>query len=448
MSRNLRLHRALVGALVLMISCWCAGCGKGAEKKPDGGGMVTIPDALAGGRHAFDVTAFLSGVHDADASGLPATNRFTLVLDADARIAIAGGNGRGAVIGVTTDDGRTFRSAGTFSVGDVSGSACGGPADVSYATFELTIDSFGRLTGTAAGSATISCGDCSFQHAFAATLSGTADATPPTLRAAGFPPQTPFDPFSLVVSEPLPASATARLVADDGAGVDLLPTIIAGDVPLVVGFTKPDVVLRAGQGYVATVDGLVDFAGLTPPSDPPLRLTSFVDAPLVPEDGFESATGSSLGGAMVTKAGGALPVVSGNTSLYIGAPGTPGLDASNGRSLMVKLARQAGDTKVRFAYRVVAVTPPPLIFFGTMRVGSEGGGLADPLFQIDDMGAGTETMTIAGKSTYVSLGATRDLPLPDDAAGEVLFVIAPSVVQCFPGGRSAMGLLIDDLRLE
>ena len=149
----------------------------------------------------------------------------------------------------------------------------------------------GALTGTATGDATISCGDCSFQVAFSATLSGTPDTTSPTLRASGVPAQQSVDSVALVTSEPLPSTATARLVADDGAAIDLLPVAMDGAVPLIVGFTTPQVVLRAGQSYVVTLDGLVDFAGQAPPADPPLRITSFAAAPSVAEDGFESATG-------------------------------------------------------------------------------------------------------------------------------------------------------------
>ena len=70
------------------------------------------------------------------------------------------------------------------------------------------------------------------------------------------------------------------------------------------------------------------------------------------EDGFEFATGDVVGGAMVMTRG-ALPAISGNTSLYIGTPFAPALEGIGNRSsLMVRLARQAGDTKLRFSHRV------------------------------------------------------------------------------------------------
>lgn len=437
------------GARLFLLSLSLAaavGCGKSAKMKPDGGdGSVTIPDALAGARHAFEVGAALRATGGASGSGLPATNSFTLVLDADARLAIAGGNGRGTVVAVATDDGRTFRSTAPFTVGDPNPSACSGPSEIRYDQFEVTVAA-GSLTGTATGAANISCGDCSFLVAFAATLGGVADTTPPTLHASGIVPSNPFDPISLSASEPLPSTATARLVADDGTAIDLLPTAVDGLIPLIVGFTKPDVVLRAGQGYVVELGGLVDFAGQATPADPPLRLTAFPAAPLVAEDGFESATGSTLGGAMVMNAG-ALPAISGNTSLYIGGPGAPGLDTSNGRSLAVKLTRQAGDTKLRFSYRVIAAQAQPL-FQGSIQVGAEGGPAGTPRYGIGDQQNAMEMLTVAGKPVYASVAAQNEVPLPDGPSGDVLLVIQGLTVNCFPGGIPATGLLIDDLRLE
>jgi hypothetical protein len=433
----------LAGMLALLAAPWAGGCGSKTQAHADGGdGSFPItPDAPAGGRHAFDVVAVLR----ADgSSNLPPTNIFTMVLDVDALRMIAGGNGTAAIVGVTTSDGRTFHSAGTFTVGG-DGTVCSGVTGVQYDSFEVTVAG-GSLTGTATGSANISCGDCSFFVPFGATLTGTADATPPTLRGTGFTPANPFDPVGVMTSEPLPAGATARLVADDGAAVDLVPTIVDGIEPLVVGFTKPDVVLRAGQGYTISLDGLVDFAGHTDPSGTPLRLVAFPAAPAVAEDGFESAAGSVLGGAMVMTAG-PLPAIAGNTSLYIGGTGAPALDSSNGRSLMVRLARQAGDTKLRFSYRVVS-TVAQAYFSGTLRVGSEGASPGTPVYSFGNAQAVSEMITVAGQTAYAGPISTQETPLPADATDQVLLVIAPNIFSCGPRPFANAGLLIDDLRLD
>ena len=319
---------------------------------------------------------------------------------------IAGGNGRGAVVGVTTGDGRTFRSTGGFAVGDDSTDVCSGPADVRYDSFEVTITD-GSLTGTAIGAATISCGDCSFLVPF----SRDADREHATRRCRrcarpASAPATPFDSFGLVASEPLPVTATAKLVADDGAAIDLIPQITNGDVPFIVGFTKPEVVLRAGQGYVVTLDGLVDFAGQSDTVGPPLRFTSFVAAPTVAEDGFESATGSVLGGAMVMTAGGAAGDRRETPASTSARKGAPGLDAPNGRSLTVRLARQAGDTKLRFSYRAGRATGDDACSRRLVRVGSEGASPGDRR----STGSATwrrptEMLTVGGKTVFASLAA-------------------------------------------
>jgi hypothetical protein len=436
-------------ALALVaVSCIAGGCGKGAEKNPDGGdGSLTMVDTRtldvpATGMRAFDVVAVLRA--DGSAS-LPPTNRFTLVEDQRPLRMIAGGNGRGAVVWVTTSDGRTFRSTGGFAVGADNMDVCSGPSDVRYDSFEVTITD-NSLTGTAIGTATISCGDCSFMVPFSAALTGTRDKTAPTLRASGPLPATPFESFGLVASEPLPPTATAKLVADDGAAIDLIPQITDGEVPFVAAFSKPNVVLRAGQGYVVTLDGLVDFVGQSDKVGPPLRFAVFVDAPTVPEDGFESATGTVLGGAMVMTAG-VLPAIAGNTSLYIGTKGAPGLDAPNGRSLTVRLARQAGDTKLRFSYRLVAPRSTTSVS-ALVRVGSEGASPGDAIYVIGDGSNVTEKLMVGGSPVFASLAAAMEVPLPADATGDVLFVIAPNTILCFPGGTPNTGILIDDIRVE
>ena len=433
----------LAGTLVVLAASWSAGCGKSGAANPDGGdGSLTVPDAPVAGRRSFDMIAVLT---PDGSTALPPNNRFTLVLDADARLAIVGGNGRGAVVGVTSNDGRTFRSTGPFSVGG-DGDTCSGTEEIRYDSLEVTLAG-GSLTGSASGAATVSCGDCLFFVQFGATLTGTTDVTPPQLRGAAFQASTPFDPVALIASEPLPVGVTARLIADDGAAIELVPSIVDGEIPLVVGFTKPDVVLRAGQGYAVPPEGLVDFAGQTDRAGPALRLVSFADAPAVAEDGFEAATGSVLGGALVMTAGGLLPPIAGNTSLYVGNPGAPGLDTTTGRSLAVRLPRQAGDAKLRFSYRHVS-TFAQLGFSGSVHVGSEGASPGTPTYALGSGTAVTEMITIAGKPAYTSPAATAELTLPADAKDEVLVVIAGVSSFCGRGLIGAAGLLIDDLRLE
>jgi hypothetical protein len=419
------------------------GCGKSAQKNPDGGdGSLTSPDGPAAGWRSFDVVAVLA---NDGSTAIPPTNRFTLVRDLTALRVIAGGNGRASVVPVSTGDGRTFHSAGSFTVGDMTMNACSGPQEVRYDSFDFTITG-GSLTGTATGAASISCGDCSFFVPITATLTGTADETVPTLRAAGEHAVTPFDPIWLAASEPLPAGVTAKLVADDGASIDLVPQVLDGDLPVVVAFYKPAITLRTGQGYVVTLDGLVDFAGLSD-ADTPLRITSFPAAPTVAEDGFESATGASLGGAMVVTAA-QMPPIAGNTSLYVGPPGAPGIVSTNGASLAVRLARQPGDTKLRFSYRVIAAASQGS-FFGTLLVGSEGAPSGQTASGFAGMApSAQEPVTVGGKAAYASAVTVMEQPLAADTTDSVLVLITPGSDVCRAGPLLNAGVLMDDLRLE
>jgi hypothetical protein len=443
-----RMHTAgpptVAGAFALVLVAGAVGCGT-AQRNPDAGdGSITTPapDALGAGWHPFDVVAVLRPAMDASVS-VPPLDRFTFVIDPAAGRAIVGGKGRGAVVGITTDDGRTFRSAGPFTVGDSNNDACGVSEDMIYESLEVTIAG-ASLSGSARGQATVSCGDCAFLVPFTATVTGTVDATPPALLGRGLTPPTPFDGITLATSEPLPVGATARLVADDGVAVDLVPAIVEGDLPLVVGFSKPDVVLRAGHAYSVALDGLIDFAGLTDPGGPPLRLAAFEAAPATLEDGFETVPGGAFGGAMVMTAG-PLPAIAGNTSLYVGGAGAPALDASR-RSLMIRLPRQAGDTKLRFSYRVVAAQTLAS-FSGVVWVGSEGASPGPATYGLRASGPG-DTLTIAGNPVVASVAAAFEVPLPAGATDEVLLSVAPISSACFRGPTGNVGLLIDDLRLE
>ena len=437
-----------VGTLaVLAAAVSSGGCGKATKMNPDGGdGVVTTtPDGLPG-LQSFDVVAVLRSTGTTTLPQALSTSSFTMVIDVDAGLAIVGANGSGAVVGLTSTDRWTFRSTGPFEAAR-AGTACGaGLDDVIFETIEVTIAG-GSLTGSAQGTALIPCGDCAIPVVFTAFLTGTSDVTPPALRGFSSLPTSPFDGFRLVTSEPLPATATARLIADDGAVIDLVPQIIPGDVPILVSFTKPELLLRAGHAYSISLDGLVDFAGHADLSGLPLRLASFTAAPTVPADGFESATGNVLGGAMVMTAG-PLPAIAGNTSLYIGAANVPALDSPTGRSLMVRLSRRAGETKVRLSYRTVA-GQASTGFSGWLRAGSEGATPGPFEHWLGTApGSTAEMLTVAGQTVYASPVASKEVMLPADVTDEVLVWITPSVSTCISFAPASAGLLIDDLRLE
>jgi hypothetical protein len=138
------------------------------------------------------------------------------------------------------------------------------------------------------------------------------------------------------------------------------------------------------------------------------------------------------------------PTIAGKTSLYIGRPGSPGLNSVLGRSLMLRLARQPGDTKLRFSFRAVAVSSPG--FSGMVRVGSEGGSTGMIGYPPSVTGT-TETISINSSGAMATPIGTMEMALPNDATDTVLVTVVPNNFDCGPPFPSS-GILIDDLRLE
>jgi hypothetical protein len=344
---------------------------------------------------------------------------------------------------VTTSDGRIFHTTKAFTVGMLA--SCSAGTGVQFDPGDLTIDG-SSLRASLKGAAEISCGDCSFEEPFTATLVGTDDVTSPFVLGVSSP-STPFDPFEVFASEPLPETASARLVGDDGSAVDLLPamdpTVPVGGLPVIVGFTKPDTVLQDGQGYVVDFGALIDFAGRAGSGN--LRLASFPTAPVIAEDGFESAAGPTLGGAAVITDGPLVPITA-THGVYIGGPMAPRpTTVAPGKALSVRLAVQPGDMRVRFNFRVVGSVDAPG-FIGDVRVGSLGrsAGAPTPVSAPED---GVPTVWPGGTTVQLGSLQTMDVALPADGTSDLVVVIEALDTSCGPS-RSSAGLLIDDLRVE
>jgi hypothetical protein len=427
---ELRLSRRLV--LLALVAT--AGCGaRGATF-----------DTVAG-RRSFDVVASLSPAPGAamPTADLPGSVRFTLVLDGDANDAIAGAKGTASVVPAASAGGGEVRLRGVDVGLEVS--QCGGATTITFDSLVVGV-SGGTLSGSGSGAAHVSCGDCTFDVPFSAQVSGVADVTPPVLLPGGVL-ESPFQAFTVAASEPLPATAKARLVGSDGSHVDLVPSIVDGAVPLVRGFTKPDVVLATGVGFAVALDGLVDFAGLQGSAATPLRLGSFAVPPLAPQDGFESVTSSELGGATVIDASAApLAPIAGAHSLYfgtMGAPAPPGLTV--GTALRVRLAVQPGDSKLRFSYRMLASSQFGG-FSGAINVGSVGGTPAQDHFPLPP--AATGMTWPDGSTVYVTDVFTEEIALPAGTTDEVLLSIDPFDSGCGGPTGPTGGILLDDLRVE
>jgi hypothetical protein len=430
----------------------CAGCGGrglvGTERNGDGSVEHETAEVPAAALRAFDVIAGLRARPDGGTvpAALPSSVRFTVVLDADASRIIAGGQGTGTVVLVTSTDGSTFAATSSFDVDLPPQGTCGDTSRVTFKDFDFTVggDAF---RGHAGGLVGISCGDCFFTVPFVADVEGAVDATAPTLVAA-VGDVGPFDPVSVLASEPLPGDVTARLVDPAGFALALDPIVHdGGAVPVVVGFTSPNVVLGTGGGYAIELGGLVDFSGRRAPGGAPLRVGSFPVPPLVPPDGFESATGKMLGGAAIVRASSSvtdLAPITGAQSVYLGslsAPiaGQPGISPR----LLVRLAVPVGATAIRFSYRVVSPLRTGLV--ASVSFGSVG--KSPHRDSAAELGTTPTPIGLSGGPGVLGGVETKALPLPADHTDEIIFELSAFASDCGPEMLSG-GLLVDDLRVE
>jgi hypothetical protein len=455
-------RRTLSGlACVVMLPATMAGCGPGAAASSrsiagDGGTADAVVEtgdvrpAPVTGRHSFDIRAIVrpdpAKPSTPSVSMLPSADSFSLTLDADVPRFIVGGGGTSQVVPATTDDGITFRAAMPISTGRPQGDCSQGAViGLSYESLEVTVSGT-SLRGTGAGTAFLTMGDISTIGSFLADLTGGPDVTPPFLIPLTRMATSPFDDIQFASSEPLPATATARLISSDGSRVDLIPQLTHGDFPIIWGFSKPAVVLHTGGGYSASVDGTVDFAGNSGAQGASLRIGTFETPPLIPQDGFESAIGPEIGGATIIRQGSLLPPIGGTASAYIGTMGAPAPPGTSvGQGLHVRLARQTGGTKLRFSYRVVEFQVS-FGFFGSVAVGSVDGPAARNSAFTQSM---TLTQVMFSLGAFVSLSDVEvmEVALPTSTADEFVVSIEGKTFIC--GARPpGAGLLIDDLRIE
>jgi len=426
------------------------GGGSGGGGAIDGGPIITdppdalpdvVPDLLSdlglpfSGLRSYTVTAALQRQGGSPTIPPPDSHTFTLVLDADRRVWIAGvaAEGKSGFFEPT--------SAGTLHItGPASFRLAGCPgSSVLYNELTITIDASNRMTGTGRGRVTVVSGDIAAGSDATITLTGTTDVQSPALALAG-DAADPFASFAVTASEPLQPAATAVLRATDGETIALSPGGEAGT--FVTLFQKPAQVLRFATQYQILPDGITDFAG-NPATASALTFTTRPQPPLSPEDGFESVTGTTFGGAQVLSSASA-PTIAGGKSLYIAA------STSTQPVLAVRLALAAGDTVVRFSYRTVRPSPTSFGFVSSWLVGSVGGEFAVARQPTDD--GATTSATIDGASVTLGPIMTASFPLPAGAANEVVLQrtppAAPNVGCGLPRPISWDGIIIDDLRVE
>ena len=324
-----------------------------------------------------------------------------------------------------------------------------GTSSLAYQTINVTIGATGTLSGTGQGRGTSpSSSDTSppSNVALSISLTGVPDNQWPGFDSALFG-GVAVDPFTfptVVPTEPLPPNTRLTFVNLRGDRVDLAPR---ADQTVAAFSFEPALyrMLRYGEQYSVMFDGIVDFAGNVYPPGGTVAFTTAAAPPLVAEDGFESATGTTLASAQVLSGSGA-PTITGARSLYI--PPIVSVFPPSGSTkltqLALRLALAPGDTVVRFSYRTVN----PSSFGGaTFQMGSEGGQIVVPT--LSSATQSTTTATIPGQGS-VMLGpiTTGEFALPPDAAGEITLIrFAQTWASSMPS-PPVTGLIIDDLRAE
>jgi hypothetical protein len=269
-------------------------------------------------------------------------------------------------------------------------------------------------------------------------LSGVPDAEPPRLTG----PTTQIDVFTSVTytaTEPLPPNSRVVLADLRGERVTLAP----GALEAVFSFPTPAKMWRYNDQYTVLIDSLIDFGGNAARPQDAISFTTGDPPPLVPEDGFETATGSTLAGAQILSGSGA-PTITGARSIYIPAVnGTLPTGQTETTQLALRLALSPGDTAVRFSYRTVN---PSTILGGTyFQMASEGGSITSPMLAAD---SGQPTAaTINGSQVMLGPVTTATFPLSSDASGEVTLIRKLRGSGNLPP-RPSPGLIIDDLRAE
>ena len=394
------------------------------------------------GVHSFDVTTVISNPPLITVPGpdprmpypvqVPATQTFTLVLDADRLVAFIGDS----VYSLTRSGNATFTVQQMFGVGwDPS---------VYYEGARFTVDG-DRLTGTASGSVSAA---PDFEHWHTVSLgtvalTGEPDATPPAIRWSWSGPLNPLRQVSLNVSEPLPPTTVFRFQASTGEIVTYPRIAVYSAASSVetwefaTRFRNPVPALEYGKTYRLIVDGVVDFAGH---QIAPFELTTLPVPPLVGDAGFEGAAFAVPGGEIVD--GTTFPPIAGGKSLYlpiqrVGAPCSELVWSD----LVLRLPVPIGGRALRFSFRTVSASSGG--FPGrSFEVGPVGG---VPIMRTFYGSAPFLPVTLAnGDQAYMSVVDEVSVALPVDAAGEVIFAILGDCPRTYEDS----GAIIDNLRIE
>jgi hypothetical protein len=402
----------------------------------DGAGVVDRPglDVPFAGRRSFVVTAevFTGGTTSVT------SHVFTMTLYPDQRTAVIGVAGGGQTRSVE-ETAAGLRLVDTVGFGVPVSAPCGG--SLRYDGFDFAIDASGGLLGSGRGVLATYDGIGVPQEVSATMiLRGVPDAEPPILAlSASGDLVDPWSSLWVVASEPLPEQQMLPVLRSTSGDLLTLDAHHTAD-PFVAVFAKPLRLLRFGEEYRLTFEGITDLAGNAPRPSAPPTFTTRPAPPLIAGDGFESITGDTLGGAQVLSGAGA-PVIAGARSLYI----PPAASLGSPTQLAVRLSITPGQRFVRFDYRIVNPTETYISWIVAGVAGE-----IETATPPSEVGVPTTPATIDG--TQVSLGPTRnaELLLRPDARGEVVVArIAAQGGRCGgPPPPPVSGAIIDNLRTE
>jgi hypothetical protein len=426
------MRRCGAGLALALLACG-GNTSKSVDAGGDGGDASAVDAATSG---VFTVTATLTlTVAPANVEALatfPITHTFTLAVDESASRMVMGARGYASAHELATTDRRTYvPSLDLLDEAHVpipSPDACDPEPAAHYFAMTFSIEG-DRLVGTGEGEIGWA---GTRSTSFTATLEGHLDTEPPTLLV----PKGPLDPMGearFVASEPLRESG-ASLIGDVGDVFVLGAQPQDGLPDVTTSFIRSPLMLNWGSTYEITTEALTDLAGNVGDKAPRPSIMTLPEPPLAAEDGFESVTTATFGGAQVLTAGPLAPLA-GAKSLMLPANG----------SFAVRLPIQPGDSHVRGTVRFTSPLPATVAVGGEMRAGVPGREVSVvqlPSSVPIDVTIGTGEGTISFSAIQ-----TIEVPIPAGATDEVSFEIVMRRGPC-PGPPSSASLLLDDLRVE
>jgi hypothetical protein len=449
--------RALASASILlgMGGFACNGSIHAAPDAGSSGGDGPAMNVPLTGVHAFTVSSRVTSDPSNQTTPFGPTGEWTqsfkLVLDTNAGLAILGATREADATPYQSNDGRTFDISGTFfvAVPDAAGSTdtCG-TLSVEYGPMTVQVASDGHLTGAGTAGVCAPAGDTSYCSNATLALTGEPDVDPPVLTADEA--NSPVDPFisvSLSASEPLPLGTRPTMTSASGDRVVFAPPPPGGSPELdmfVAYFPPPDVLLRHADTYTVLPDGVVNLVGTAAANAEQFQTSAA--PPLAPQDGFESVTDASLGGATVVS--GLDPrVIAGAKSLYV--PPQPASARPASSKLALRLVVPPGATTIRFSYRKVDIEGEDgSLHFGWASVGQ-------PITTMDVPLGGTPVIAELPDQSVISLGdvTLAELPLGAGTGAEVELALVDPGSGCPPHATTPLsnhvvGIVIDDLRVE